>query len=217
MPIQVVAIEDHPLMLKAILQELEAQPDIQVVGTATHGAELHRLVRQKSPDVVVLDLGMSTGEFEPIAAVKALRQTHPDVQILVLTGYDDGVWVRELISAGAKGYVLKNDDLSLCLPKGIRAVHRGERFYSPAVTEKYIAYENAAFLTGQELAVLKLGAQSLSSARIGQAMGLSGKTVRNYFSSIYDKLGIETDKGINPRMAAISRARDLGLLASEVR
>jgi len=217
MPIRVIAIEDHPLMLKAIVNELGAQDDIQVVGTATHGSDLHRLVRKTSPDVVVLDLGMSTGEFEPITDVSALRQTHPHVQVLVLTGHDAGVWVRELIAAGARGYVLKSDDLSLCLPEGVRAVYNGKRFYSPAVTEKFFACENAADLTGQELALLNLAAEGLSNVRIGQEMGLSEKTVRNYFSSIYGKLGVQADKDTCPRVAVINKARDLGLLHEEGR
>jgi DNA-binding NarL/FixJ family response regulator len=212
MTIRVAVIEDHPLMLKAVVQELETQTDIQVVGTATHGAELHRLVRETAPDVVVLDLGMSSGGFEPITAIKALRQAHPTVRVLVLTGYDDGLWVRELIAAGAQGYVLKSDDLSLSLPDGVRAVYQGKRFYSQAVTDKYFEAEKAGPLTGQEMAVLRLAAQGLSNARIGQELGLSEKTVRNYFSSIYRKLGVEADQGVSPRVAAITKAKDWGLL-----
>lgn len=211
MSIRVVAVEDHPLMLKALVQDLQAHSDIQVVGTGAHGSELHRLVHETSPDVVVLDLGMATGEFEPIGAVRALRQTHPQVQILVLTGYDDGVWMRELIAAGARGYVLKSDDLSLCLPEGVRAVYRGERFYSPTVTEKYFVCENTA-LSAQELTILKLVAQGLSNARIGRELGLADKTVRNNLSSIYNKLGLQADQDLNPRVAAINKVRDLGLL-----
>ena len=63
MLIRVVVIEDHPLMLKAVLDELSSQPGIQVVGTADHGAELPRIVRETSPDVVILDLGMYGGNF----------------------------------------------------------------------------------------------------------------------------------------------------------
>lgn len=212
MPIRVIAIEDHPLMLKAILQELDNQSDIQVVGTGTHGAELQRMVRETSPDVVILDLGMSEGGFDPVTSVSNLRQVHPNVQILVLTGYDDGIWVRELIAAGARGYVLKSDNLSLCLPDGVRTVHSGRRFYSPAVTEKYFAYEDATLLRKRELAALRLAAQGLSNAQIGEKLGLSEKTIRNYFSNTYTKLDVQSDKGINRRIAAINKARDLGLL-----
>jgi len=213
MPIRVVVIEDHPLMLKAIVGELETQDDVRVVGTATHGSELHRLARELSPDVVVLDLGMSEGPFEPVTAVASLRQSCPNVQVLVLTGYDDSILVRELISAGARGYVLKSDDLSLCLPDGVRALHAGGRFYSPSVTDKYFAAEDAALLTSQELGLLQLAARGLSNARIGQEIGLAEKTVRNYFSAIYAKLQIPVeDESVNPRVAAINKARELGLL-----
>jgi DNA-binding NarL/FixJ family response regulator len=212
MPIRVIAIEDHPLMLKAVVRELEAQDDIQVVGTATHGSELHRLVRETSPDVVILDLGMSEGEFEPITAVRTLHEMSPQVQVMVLTGYDDATLVQELIAVGARGYVLKSDDLSLCLPEGVRTLHAGQIFYSPSVTEKYFARQGIISLTDQELAVLRLAASGLSNTGIGHELGLTEKTVRNYFSAIYGKLGIEADKEVNVRVAAINKARQLGLL-----
>jgi DNA-binding NarL/FixJ family response regulator len=216
MPIRVAIIEDHPLMLKAIVRELSDQADLLVVGTAPHGSELHRLVSETSPDVVVLDLGMSTGKFDPISAVKAVRQAYPDVQIMVLTGYEDKLWVRELIAAGVRGYVLKSDDLSLCLPQGIRQVHRGSRFYSPTVTDKYFAYQDiASDLTAQELEILRLAAQGLSNAQIGQELGLAEKTVRNYFSSLYSKLNIQADKNVNPRVSVINVARELGLFPKD--
>jgi len=203
-------------MLKAVLRELCDQADIQVVGTATHGSELQRLVSETSPDVVILDLGMSTGRFEPIAAVRATCQAYPNVQIMVLTGYEDKVWVRELITAGVRGYVLKSDDLSLCLPEGVRQVHRGSRFYSPTVTDKYFAYEDiASSLTAQELQVLRLAAQGLSNAHIGKELGLAEKTIRNYFSGLYSKLNIQADKNVNPRVSVINVARELGLLPQE--
>jgi DNA-binding NarL/FixJ family response regulator len=215
MPIRVAAIDDHPLILKAIVQELQSQDDIQVVGTAAHGSDLQALVRETSPNVVVLDLGMSTGEFEPVSAVRALRDAYPEVEVLVLTGYDDGAWVRELIDSGVQGYVLKSDDLSLCLPEGVRRVHAGGRFYSPAATEKYFARDSDEVLTGQEIDLLNLAARGCSNERIAEFLGFSAKTVRNYFHAIYGKLGIETGEGLHPRVAVINRAREMGLLREE--
>ena len=89
MPIRVIAIDDHPLMLKAVVDELSAKPDIEVVGTANHGSKLMALVREKLPDVVILDIGMSTGVFDPIFAVKSVLQVFPQVHFLILTGYDN--------------------------------------------------------------------------------------------------------------------------------
>jgi len=133
----------------------------------------------------------------------------------VLTGYKDATWVRELIAAGAQGHVLKSDDLSLCLPEGVRKVHAGGRFYSPAATEKYFSHAGDGLLEDQELALLNLAAQGFSNARIGQKLGLSAKTVRNYFTAIYAELGSKVEKGLHARVAAINKARELGLLHEE--
>ena len=125
MPIRVIAIEDHPLMLKIVVDELDAMPDIKVVGTADHGSKLMALVREKSPDVVVLDIGMSTGVFDPISAVRNVLQTFPQVHFLILTGNDNRTYIQELVAAGALGYILKSDDISLSLPLTVRAVSNG--------------------------------------------------------------------------------------------
>lgn len=211
MPIRVAVIEDHPLVLKVIVQDLESEHDIEVVGTSAHGSELMTLVRTHLPDVVVLDLHMSEGEFEPISAVEAVRQSYPEVQILVLTGFDDTVWVQQLVQAGALGYVLKSDDLSLYLPDGVRAVYAGKRFYSPAVTEKLLSRRVSASLTPREVGALRLAARGLSNTIIGARMNVSEKTVRNYLWSTYRKLGVNT-KAANRRVAAINKAKDLGLI-----
>jgi DNA-binding NarL/FixJ family response regulator len=202
--IRVAIIEDHPLVLESITTRLEGEEDIQVVGTAEHGAELLNLVRSKSPDVVVLDLSMSAGQFEPLTAVKTLRQTYPDVQVLVFTGYDDGIWIRGLIEAGALGYVLKSD--------GVREVYAGRRFYSPSVSDKFFASENVNLFTNTQVAILWLVAQGYSNSSIGEKMGITEKTVCNYLSDIYGKLDIRGDAGINRRVVAINKARDLGIL-----
>jgi DNA-binding NarL/FixJ family response regulator len=215
MHIRVIVIEDHPLVLESITSRLANENDLQVVGTATHGSQLLSVVREKSPDVVVLDIGMSTGHFEPITAVKALRRAFPDTQVLVFTGYDDGIWVRGLIEAGALGYILKSDGLALHLPEGVREVHSGRRFYSPSVSDKYLSSGDSALLTDTQVAALWLVAQGLSNAAVGEQMGVSEKTVCNYLSTIYSKLGVQGDSDTNQRVAAINKARELGILPKD--
>ena len=166
MPIRVIAIEDHPLILKAVVDKLEAAPDIKVVGTANHGSKLLALVREKLPDVVILDLGMSTGVFDPIFAVKSVLQVFPLIHFLILTGYDNRIYVQEMVAAGAQGYILKSDDLSLSLPLAVRAVSKGERFYSPAVMDHLLTSSQKDILNGQELAVFRLVAQGLDNQGI---------------------------------------------------
>jgi len=216
MLIRIVIIEDHPLMLKAVVDVFANHPQIQVVGTATHGSELPRLVRELSPDVVILDLGMSTGNFEPITAVRSILQDHPHLKILVLTGYNEEIYIRQIIDAGAQGYVLKNDNLSLTLPNGVERVFEGKHFYSEDVMEMLLSTsKNKNLLTQQEIVVLKLAADGLSNASIAQALKVSEKRVRNVLSTIYTKLELRENEAINVRIAAINKARELELLSPD--
>jgi len=214
--IKVLVIEDHLLMLKAVVGQLEAEPDIEIVGTSNKGSEVHRLVRSLSPDVVVLDLGMSAEVFEPISAVRQLRQNHPNVQILVLTGYDDELYIREITKAGARGYLLKSDDFSLNLSQAVRAVYRGASHYSSAVIDKLLAdVKDQHDFTEQELTVIRLLAKGLVNEKIGAALGISERRVRNILTGVYAKMGIQEGAGVNQRVAAVIKARELRLLPEE--
>jgi DNA-binding NarL/FixJ family response regulator len=217
MAIRVAIVEDHPLMVKAIVDVLSNQPDITVVGTSNHGFELPKLVRETSPDVVILDLGMTGENFEPISAVQSLLHEHPNVRILVLTGYDDEIYVRQLVDAGAYGYVLKSDDISMMLPNGVKRVYEGKRFYSTAVVDKIFAEQKPeeVMLSEQELIVLRLAANGHSNTSIAQSMNVSERRVRNLLSGVYSKFDIREAETINVRVAAINKARDLGLLLSD--
>jgi DNA-binding NarL/FixJ family response regulator len=213
--IKVAVIDDHPLILKAVVDGLAAQNDIHVVATADHGSAMHRLAREKAPDVIILDLGMSNGPFEPVSAVRSFVESYPDIQVLILTGYDDELYVRALIEAGARGYVFKSDDLSLHLPEGVRTVHKRQRFYTPAVMEKLFVARETGDLSDQELAVLRLAAEGLANSAIARTLGVSEKRVRNIMSSIYEKLSVGEQAGMNLRVVAVNKARELGLLPQE--
>lgn len=218
MSIRVVVIEDHVLMRKAVLDQLAMHTDIEVIQTAVHGDELPRLAREFNPDVVILDLGMSGGHFDPIRAVRNLRRDYPNINILVLTGYDDEVYMRELVKAGVRGYVLKSDDLSSSLARGVRTVYQGQRFYSQEVADRLLDHIEAgqvAPLNEHELAVLRLAAQGMNSARIAETLTLSEKRVRNLFSDIYEKLNLHDEPRSNLRVLAIKRGRELGLIPHE--
>jgi DNA-binding NarL/FixJ family response regulator len=217
MAIRVAIVEDHPLMVKAIVDVLSNQPDITVVGTSNHGYELPKLVRETSPDVVILDLGMTGENFEPISAVRSLLHEHPDVRILVLTGYDDEIYVRQLVDAGAYGYVLKSDDISMMLPNGVKRVYEGKRFYSTAVVDKIFAEQKPEeiMLSEQELIVLRWAAKGYSNTSIAQSMNISERRVRNLLSCVYSKFDLREAETINVRVAAINKARDLGFLLSD--
>jgi DNA-binding NarL/FixJ family response regulator len=210
--IRVVAIDDHPLILKMITEEVNQAGDMQIVGTASHGSKLNALVREKSPDVVILDLGMSTGVFEPVSAVQQLVREHPNIKVLILTGNDSSAYIRDLIKAGAMGYVLKFEDLSLELSKAVRKIFNGERFYSPATTNILLSEEAkpAVELTERELQILRLVAEGYQNDRIGEIVGVSSQWIRNVLTDVYEKMGIAGN--VNSRVVAVNKARELGLL-----
>ena len=215
MTIRIIAIDDHPLILKALSDMLKEHPDIQLVATSNQGSQLLKLVREKKPDIAIVDLGMSLDSFDPIYAVHTIHEQDPMVKVLILTGYDDGLWVRELIKAGASGYILKSDDFSLSIPQAIRALYQGGKFFSPGITEKLLDISYDDKLTGKEISVLNLLSQGLATDTIADNLGVSEKRVRNLLVSICDKLVVDRSEGISLRIAAINQARKLGLIPKE--
>jgi two-component system secretion response regulator SsrB len=209
--IRVAIIDDHPLVIKAIENELDVEEDITIVGKADHGSKLLDLVHDTSPDVVILDLGMSEQQFEPVSTVQKLRLRYPKVQVLVLTGNDDKVWMKQLIDQGVLGYVLKSDCLSLHLAESIRTVHQGRTFYSPAVADRLAV--DSRELNDKELVILRLVAEGFSNTAIAQELGSTEQTVSNRLTGIYKKLGV-VGEATNSRVAAVNKARELRLLAS---
>jgi DNA-binding NarL/FixJ family response regulator len=215
MTIRIIAVDDHPLILKALSDILKEHPDIQLVATSNQGSQLLKLVREKKPDVAIVDLGMPTDSFDPISSVRTIHEQFPNVKVLILTGYDEGLWVRELVKAGASGYMLKSDDFSLSIPQAIRAVYQGGKFFSPGITDKLLDSSYDDKLTERELSVLNLLSQGLATEAIANNLGVSEKRVRNLLVSICDKLGVDRSDGVALRITAINKARKLGLIPGE--
>ena len=211
MTIRVIAIDDHPLILKAITDLLKGYSDIQLVATSSQGSQLLEMVKENKPDVAIVDLGMGADTFDPISSVRILHEQFPNVKVLILTGFDDGLWVRELVKAGASGYMLKSDDFSLSIPQAIRSLAQGGKFFSPGVVDKLID-NDLDKLTPRELSVLNLLSQGLATDVIARNLGVSEKRVRNALVIICDKLAVDRAEGVSLRIAAINKAREMGLI-----
>ncbi len=214
MTIRVIAVDDHHLILKALTDLLKEYSDIQLVATSNQGSKLLKLARDEKPDVAVVDIGMPTDSFDPISSVRTLHEQYPNVKVLILTGYDDALWVRELIKAGASGYMLKSDDFSLSIPQAIRSIYQGHKFFSPGAADKLVD-SDVDKLTPKELSALNLLSQGLATDTIATKLGVSEKRVRNQLVTICDKLAVDKAEGISPRVAAINKARELGLIPKE--
>jgi DNA-binding NarL/FixJ family response regulator len=210
-PVRVVVADDHPVVRAGLVALLSSLPDVEVVATATDGAEAVREVVTNHPDVALLDLNMP--ELDGIAATREIGRVAPGVGVLVLTMYDDDDSVFAAMRAGARGYLVKGveqDDLV----RAIRSVAAGEAIFGPGVAERVLGFLTAPAprtdplfpeLTAREHQILDLIAAGLRNAAIAEQMAIAPKTVANNVSSILAKLQVAD------RAQAIVRARDAGL------
>jgi DNA-binding NarL/FixJ family response regulator len=201
--IRVALLDDHPLILKILRQELARELDIAVIWDTSELTAMLDRVRRTPPDVLVLDLSLAGQNFEPVSVVRDLRAQYAQVAILILTAFDEPMWVEELIRAGAAGYVVKSDDFSLRLADAIRTVAQGRTFLSPTAVKALASSRQKYTLTERERAILRLAAEGKSNPDIAETLGLADGTVRNHISNIYAKLNVDT------REAAIRAAQNL--------
>jgi DNA-binding NarL/FixJ family response regulator len=195
--------------LRAIL---EAAPDLILVGEAADGAEAVRLVAELLPDVVLMDLRMPG--TDGIAAIRQIKARHPQVEVVILTTYDDDANIVRGLRAGARGYLLK-DTGRKALFEAIRAAARGESLLPSAVVEKVVAHlaepqpAQAEELSARECQVLAMLAQGATNKAIATRLHISERTVKAHVTSMFNKLGV------NSRAEAVAAALRNGLLPPE--
>jgi DNA-binding NarL/FixJ family response regulator len=201
--IRVALIDDHPLILKILRQELGRELDIRLIWDSGDAKRMNALINARTPDVLVMDLGFAGQDFEPVSAVRDLKARFARMGVIILTGYDDPVWIEELLKAGANGYVVKSDDFSLRLADGIRAVAQGRPFLSPSAAAGLATSRGKYTLTARERAILRLITDGHSNPDIADMLGVANGTIRNHISNIYAKLNVDT------REAAVRAAQNL--------
>jgi DNA-binding NarL/FixJ family response regulator len=201
--IRVLLVDDQRLMREGLRTLLELHHDIRVVGEAGDGIEAEQRVAELQPNVVLMDLRMP--RLDGVMATRRIKLRLPDVQILVLTTFDDDELVFRSIEAGASGYLLK-DIGSDALADAVRAASRGEAPLQPSVARKIIgrlrsgasctslpladALPTGESLSERELAILRLLGQGASNRRIAESLALTEGTVKNYISAILAKTGL---------------------------
>lgn len=191
-PISVVLADDHDLMRRSLRGLLEGEEGLRVVAEAGDLAGAVRQVRGRHPNVLVLDLGMPDGSsFETISR---LQEQVPETQVVVVTAQDDPAFVRRSFTAGALGFVVK-DNADRELPQAVKAVVRGEQYVSPLLGARLDAVDRALTenrLTPREVEVLRLIALGHTSVEMGQQLGLSPRTVETHRAHIHKKLGLSS-------------------------
>ncbi|MGI5502525.1 response regulator [Lentzea sp. CA-135723] len=208
---RVVIADDHPVFRRGLKALLDGEDGLDVVGEAADGAEAVRVVLDREPDVVVMDLHMPV--LGGVEAAKQILEVLPSVGVLVLTMHEDDELVFAAMKAGARGYLVKTTDDDEIV-RAVQAIGAGEAIFSATIAQRMMGYFTAissskvvAFpqLTDRERDVLELMATGMDNPSIAFRLSLSGKTVRNRVSAIFTKLQVAD------RAQAIVRAREAGL------
>ena len=211
--IKVGIVDDHSIMRQGLRVMLDREPDLQVVGDADGERSAITMMAQARPDVVLMDLKLTIdGGCEGLDLCAKVAGRFPESRILVLTTFADEWLVREAIRQGAKGYVVKDVDLTELI-RAIRAVHRGESAFDARSASAVVSWlrrepdaEATAQITPREREILALLARGQSNVAIGKRLYISDTTVKFHVTNLMHKLGARR------RAEAVYAASKLGLI-----
>ena len=193
MAIRIVIADDHSVVRQGLRMFLGLDPELEVVGEASGGAEALQLARKLRPDVVVMDLLMPV--MSGIEATAAIRRELPDTEVLALTSVLEDASVVGAVRAGAIGYLLK-DTKADALCQAIKAAAAGQVQLTPKAAARLMqavsSPESPEELTERETEVLRLLAQGQSNKQIARSLQIGEKTVKTHVSNILSKLGVQS-------------------------
>jgi DNA-binding NarL/FixJ family response regulator len=195
--LKVIIADDHMIVRDGLRSLLERQPDMEVVAEAENGRIALTLVKELSPDVVIMDIGMR--ELNGIDATRQIVKMSPGVKVLALSMYSDKRFIKGMLKAGASGYMLK-DSAFKELIDAIRVIVENKIYISPSVaniiTEDYLKQSpesdgsTRSLLSSRELEVLQLLVEGMSTKQIASSLRLSIKTIESHRSRIMKKIDI---------------------------
>ena len=212
--IRIALVDDHAVVRQGLRAMIDREPDLRVVGEAPSARTAPAMLERACPRVVLLDLRLAGGsECDGLSLCNTITQRYPDSKVLVLTGSADEWLILESIKQGAKGFVLKDVDLTELI-RAIRAVHRGESAFdsrSAGVVVRWMHGSQrpgatASDITPREREILVLLARGLSNVAIGQRLYISAATVKFHVGNVMQKLGARR------RAEAVYAASKLGLI-----
>lgn len=198
MSIRILLADDHGIVRKGLRYLLEEESGVEVVGEAANGIEAEKLAEELRPDVIVMDIAMPL--LNGIDAASRITKRAPDTRVIFLSMYSDETYLKRALSAGARGYLLK-DAAEEDLPRAVRSVMAGHTFFSPqvsrALADQYLqglaragATDPLDQLTDRERQVLQLLAEGRSNKEVASLLDLSVYTVDTHRGNLMQKLGL---------------------------
>lgn len=193
-PIRVMLVDDHDMVRRGLAAFLQVKPDLELVGEARDGEEAVAVCRRVRPDVILMDLVMP--EMDGAAATRAIKKSWPETKVIALTSFQENALVREVLEAGAIGYLLKNVTVDE-LAAAVRAAHSGQTTLAPeavqALLQTQTIEQQAAEsyeLTEREMEVLTLLVEGLNNREIAERLFVSRATVKAHVSHILSKMDV---------------------------
>jgi two-component system, NarL family, response regulator DegU len=202
-PIKVVLADDHALFREGLTRILSLEKDVLVVGEASRGDEVAKVVERTRPDVLLLDLKMPKGDV--VQTLLELNEKNPSTKVIILTAFSEDENILNAAKGGAKGYVMKGVSSSTLL-QAIKMTHSGGLWIDKD-TPSAVAFEEIArarhgklasdsssgpmkSLTKREMEILRLVAEGLTNEEIGKRIFISEKTVKTHLTNVFDKLKV---------------------------
>jgi DNA-binding NarL/FixJ family response regulator len=192
--VRVVLADDHAVVRSGISNALKELPNLEIVGEASDGPELFATLAQTQPDCLLIDVTMP--DFEPITAIRQIRASYPAMKILVVSAYDDDVYVQGLLGAGVDGYHMKDQSLTE-LQLAVQRVLLGKKWVSSRLLDKLVSFTdspaaNVSVLTSRQRDIIQLLQQGLDNQTIARRMGLSVKTIEKHLTRLYRQLDVQS-------------------------
>ena len=201
--IQIVCVDDHPIVREGLASIIALQPDMELIGAAESGAEALRLLRTASPDVALVDLRLK--DMSGHELTRQILSHSSSIRIIILTSFEGDADIERALAAGARGYVVKGTARDELLA-AIRAVHAGRRHIPGSVAEKLAEHLGSEKLSERELQVLAQIAMGKRNKEIGAALGIAEDTVKMHVKNVLEKLEV------NDRTEAVTVALRRGIL-----
>jgi len=200
--IKVLIADDQELIRQSLLIVLSVKEEISVIGTAENGKKVLEFLKKEKPDVILMDIRMP--EMDGVQCTKIIKERYPQIKIIILTTFDDDEFVFSALKYGASGYLLKEISMTE-LDKAIHTVYHGGAMINPGIASKVVELfsemaqsnyditieaQNVDEITDAEWKIIKLVGRGMSNKEIADKIMLSEGTVRNYISTILNKLNL---------------------------
>lgn len=212
--IRIFIVDDHQIFASSLKHLLEEEEGFAVVGTATHPEEAFEKIAQSEVDLVLMDIRMGEDHLDGIAGTAYLNENFPQIRVIILTMFNHGALINQLLQQKVGGFLLKDSDVNELI-QAIKKVHAGETYYSVEIMKSLMDYQRQLYIKGpnikltpREREVLQLLVEEYSTSEIGRILKIGDAGVETHRRNLRNKLDVKNTAGL-VREAIMKKLVDL--------